>query len=101
MRVDTVGERHLGSRPLEHGDQGNLQTLGVKVYTCSTVTHHGHNMNNAQSCHFVCFSHESETKQQISLREKLINLVGVILRDVIEVELEQEVMLLQSTEHAG
>lgn len=36
MRVDTVGERHLGRGPLEHSDQGNLQTLAVKVYTCST-----------------------------------------------------------------
>ncbi len=29
------------------------------------------------------------------------NLVGVILRHVVEVQLEQEVVLLQSAEHAG
>lgn len=29
------------------------------------------------------------------------NLVGVVLRHVVEVQLEQEVVLLQSAEHAG
>lgn len=50
-----------------------------------------------QSCRFVWFSQKQNNG---SVLEEAEYLVGVVLRNVTEVELEQEVMLLQSIEHA-
>lgn len=57
-------------------------------------------MVRTQSCHFVG-SVITKKQNNRSVSEESQNLIGVVLRNVTEVELEQEVMLLQSTEHAG
>lgn len=121
MRVDGAGEWQLGSGPLKDCYQWHLKTLGHKHSLSSTSVLADHSWVCCYLRHYIASTQPVllidltinqfrefilNKKCSVIINSSIITilctyLVRIVLGLVTELQLKQEVLLLQCTEHAG